>query len=285
MSDTCFYIGTRRRLFEMRAPSVNVPASKVGWSRKIDYLNGGTSVRSSVSAHKQYTMSWNSIPTDEARLILDLADGIYGTGPVYWFDPLINERNMLPQQFASPFQGLYDAIPLNGNGRGTRIATPSNNLDMPSFSIEYTVDPAKKRPETWVPIPPGYTAHIGAYGQNVDGGAVIATPTIGPTQLGTPQTLTLLDVNNDARFNYTVSASAGNNGVLISLGGSGRVILTAMMVQVLKDGVSPKTGGFISGQGHSGCSFIQQPQYTPYSAAIDRVGLVAEFAEVGVWAQ
>jgi hypothetical protein len=284
MSDTCFYIGTRRRLFELRAPSVSLPSSKQGFSRELNFLNGGTSVRRSVSSHKRYTMTWNVLPIDEARILLDLADGIYGTGEIYWFDTLVNNRNMLPQQWASPFQGLYDGLPLNGDGRGTRVATPANNLDMPSFSIEYNVGAGEPK-TTWIPIPPGYTAHVGAYGQNGTGGTVVATPTVGPTALGTPVNLTLLDVTNPARFNQTFAASAGNNGVLLSLGGSGTVTLTAMMVQVLKDGVAPETGGFISGQGHSGCSFVTQPNYTPYSAALDQVGVVAEFVETGMWSQ
>ena len=281
----CFYIGTRRRLFELRAPSVSLPSSKQSWSRELNYLNGGASVRQSVAAHKRYTMTWNVLATDEARILLDLADGVYGTGPIYWHDPLNANRNLLPQQFASPFQGLYDGLPLNGNGRGTRVATPTNSLDMPSFSIEYTLTPGFTPKNTWVPIPPGHTAWVGAYGQDVDGGTVVATPTIGPTQLGTPVTLSLLDVTNPARFTNSFAASAGNNGVLVSLGGTGRVVVTAMMVQVLRDGHTPETGGFISGQGHSGVSFSNQPQYTPYSAAYDRVGVVAEFTETGVWSQ
>jgi hypothetical protein len=55
------------------------------------------------------------------------------------------------------------------------------------------------------------------------------------------------------------------------------------MVQVLETGVTPATGGFISGQGNSGLQFITQPQYVPYSAALDKVGVVAELAEYYGW--
>jgi len=71
----------------------------------------------------------------------------------------------------------------------------------------------------------------------------------------------------------------------LSLAGSGTITLTGIMVQVIKTGVNPGPGMFISGQGNSGCSFVTQPQYTPYSAAFDRVGVVAELAETGGWNQ
>ena len=73
---SCFYMGTRNRMLEVRAPSVNMPSSKQGYFNKVDFLNGGTSVRRSTAAHKNYTMTWNSMDRDEARKILDLADGV-----------------------------------------------------------------------------------------------------------------------------------------------------------------------------------------------------------------
>jgi hypothetical protein len=55
------------------------------------------------------------------------------------------------------------------------------------------------------------------------------------------------------------------------------------MVQVLETGVTPETGGFISGQGNSGLQFTAQPAYTPYSAALDKVGVVVELTEYYGW--
>lgn len=279
-----FYIGTRERMFEMRAPSVGFPSSKQGWSNEINFLNGGASVRRSRAAHKRYEMSWNVLSRDEARIVLDLADGVYGTGNIYWLDPFVSNRNMLPQWWATPSTGVEDGLPLNGGERGTVVATPVNSLGFPVQSIRY--DCAGAGRSVWIPIPEGFTAHIGAYGQDGTGGKVVATPTTGPSTTGTPIDLTLLDVTDDSRFNATVASSGGTNtGVLISLDGTGDVVLSGLMVQVLADGVTPETGGFISGQGHSGCQFVAQPEYTPYSAALDQVGVVAEFVEVGGWAQ
>ena len=278
---SCFYMGTREKMLEVRAPSVNLPSSKQGYFNKVDFLNGGTAIRRSQASHKTYTMTWNSMDTDEARDILDIADGVHGTGPVYVHDPISANRNVLPQWWATPSIGGYDGLPLNDASRGELVTTPSNTLNFPHDSITYTVEAGLTR-RVWVPIPEGYTAHIGAYGANGTGGTVVATPTVSAVTDGTPVTLTLLSVTNDARFNQSF-ASTSYDGVTISLGGEGTVTLSGIMVQVLETGVTPATGGFISGQGNSGLQFVSQPTYTPYSSALNRVGVVAELAEYYGW--
>lgn len=278
---SCFYMGTREKMLEVRAPSVNMPSSKQGYFNKVDFLNGGTSIRRSTAAHKLYTMTWNSVDRDEARKILDLADGVYGTGPIYVHDPIAADRNVLPQWWATPSQGLRDGLALNNATRGEGVTTPANSLDFPAYSVTYTVLSGETR-SVWVPIPDGYTAWVGAYGSDGTGGTVVATPTVDAVNDGTPVTLTLLSVTNDARFNQSF-ASSSYDGVRLSLGGAGTVTLSGIMVQVLETGVTPETGGFISGQGNSGLQFVTQPTYTPYSSALDKVGVVAELAEYYGW--
>jgi len=278
---SCFYIGTRNAMLELRAPSVNVPSSKQGYFNKVDFLNGGSSIRRSTAAHKNYTMTWNLIERDEARTVLDLADGIYGNGPVYIHDPISADRNVLPQWWATPAQGLYDGLPLNNAARGEAVVTPANTLGFPVESVRYVVDAGLTR-RVWIPIPPGHTAHVGAYGFDGTGGTVVATPSVDALASGTPVTLTLLDLTDNSRFNETFD-SLLYDGVELSLGGAGTLTLSGILVQVLETGVTPEAGGFISGQGNSGLQFVSQPTYTPYSAALDKVGVVAEFAEYYGW--
>lgn len=283
MANTMF-IGTREVMLEVKCPNVTMPSSKVGWSSELNYLNGGASVRRSTAASKKYEMTWGSMTRDEARVILDLADRLYGTGDIYWLDPFVADKNMLPQHWASPMQALYDGLPLIGYDRPTAtIGSISNGF--PVQSAEYTISNGDTSRTVWIPIPPGYTAHIGVYGTAGTGGKVIAKPTYNATTYGTAHDMVLMHTSDDSRANYTVSATDGYNGVELSLGGTGTVILTGMMVQVLKDGITPQPGGFISGQGHSGCQFTSQPEYTPYSAAFDMVGMVASFTETGSWEQ
>jgi len=279
---SCFYMGTRQQMLEITAPSVSLPSSKQGYFNKVDFLNGGSAIRRSVAGHKNYTMTWNTLGRDEARVILDIADGIYGPGAVYVHDPMSADRNVLPQWWATPSQGGYDGLPLNNSVRGEITATPSNSLNFPTESIIYTVEAGLTR-EVWIPIPDGHRAHIGAYGSNGSGGTVVATPTINSITDGTPVTLTLMDVtSDDSRFNQTFGA-ASYDGVKLTLGGVGTVTLSGIMVQVLEEGVNPPAGGFISGQGNSGLQFVNQPTYTPYSSALDRVGVVVELAEYYGW--
>lgn len=278
---TCFYMGTREKMLEVRAPSVNMPSSKQGYFNKVDFLNGGTAIRRSTAAHKNYTMTWNSVDRDEARQILDLADGVHGTGPLYVHDPITADRNVLPQWWATPSQGGRDGLPLNDGTRGELVTTPANSLNFPNDSITYTVLSTKTR-KVWVPIPTGYTAWVGAYGTAGTGGTVVATPTVDHVTNGSPVTLSLLDVTDDTRFTNSF-ASSSYDGVELSLGGAGTVTLSGIMVQVLETGVTPATGGFISGQGNSGLQFVSQPAYTPYSSALDKVGVVAELTEYYGW--
>jgi hypothetical protein len=290
MSNTMF-MGTRERMLEVPCPNVTMPSSKQGWANTVNFMNGGTAVRRSTAASKKYEMTWNSLTRDEARTVLDLADRLYGTGEIYWLDPFAADKNVLPQQWASPMQAIYDGLPLisnptSGINRPTATVTPDAN-GFPVQSAQYTCtnDANTKTRTVWVPIPAGYTAHIGVYGSNGTGGIVVATPTIGATSYGTPHTMTLMDVSNTARTNYTVTNDGNYNGVELKLAGSGTIILSGMIVQVLKTGATVTPGGFISGQGNSGCMFEAQPVYTPYSAAFDNVGMTATLVETGAWEQ
>ena len=199
---SCFYMGTREQMLEVRAPSVNMPSSKSGYFNKVDFLNGGTAIRRSRAAHKLYTITWNSMDTDEARKILDVADGVYGTGPVYIHDPVTADRNVLPQWWATPSLGGYDGLPLNDGTRGELVTTPTNSLGFPHDSITYTVLSGETR-RVWVPIPAGHTAWVGVHGADGTGGTVVATPTVDAVNDGTPVTLTMLSVTDDTRFNQS----------------------------------------------------------------------------------
>jgi hypothetical protein len=276
------WFGTRDYAAWIQCPSVEMPSSKEAWNSTGTFLNGGAYGRSSTAAHKRYNMSWGIINRDEARKILDFADRLYGDGPFYWVDPFVAEYNMLPQWFASPSQGITDGIPLNGDVRGTAIGTPDNTNGYPVKSIVYTVNPAVPTVPVWVPIPPGYRAWVGAHGSDGTGGTVQVRPTTGPTSYDTTYTLTLLPVTSTIRVDATFGGGAVT-GIELSLAGSGTITLSGIMVQILPVGVTPEPGGFISGQGHSGCSFVEQPEYVPYSAAFDKASLAAEFIETEGW--
>lgn len=72
-----------------------------------------------------------------------------------------------------------------------------------------------------------------------------------------------------------------NESVSRAIGGV--ITLSGIIVQCLPIGETPELGGFISGQGHSGCQFAGKPTQSAYSAALDKVGVSAKLVETGAW--
>ena len=155
-----------------------------------------------------------------------------------------------------------------------------NNTAVGTYSSGGTATVA--RPQLYIPIPAGYTAWIGAHGSATGTAAVKVTPTVGPATLGTPVNLTLLDVTSDTRVNESFDGDS-YSGVLIELAGVGNLTLAGLIMQVIPTGVDAAIGGFISGQGNSGCHFAEQPKLQNYSSAMDLVGMTARLVEVGAW--
>jgi hypothetical protein len=276
------WFGTRNLMQEIKDPAVNMGASKVGWQTQSNYLNGGAYTRNSVGAHKEYDLSWNLTDRDTVREITDYADGVFGSGLVYWADPFVMDKNMLNMGWSVPSQGASDGVILTGTDtRPTLLDTPGNTLGYPTQSAVYTVGVGDK-PYMWIPVPPGYTAWVGVHGTAGSGGYVAATTTTGPNSTGATTVLSTQSVTDTNRFSYSVD-SPGIDGLYLTLGGTGTVVLSGLMVQVLPTGYTPPTGGFISGQGHSGCRFASQPVLTQYSAVMDKVGLTAKLIEIGSW--
>lgn len=276
------WFGTRDRMKWVECPAVNVSASKTGVFIKTDYLSGGVNVKRSASAYKQYELSWEMRTRSEMRLITDFADQLFGTGAIYWADPFVMDTNMLPQSFGAPFLGGLDGIILSGKTeRPTLVRTDTNNNGYPTQSVIYTVG-TETKPTTWVPVPPGYTAWVGAHGVAGSGGTVRVTPTTAGYVLGTPVDLPLLSVIGTTRVNQSFDSTVCD-GITVALGGSGTLTLSALIVQLLPTGVTPTVGDYISGQGQSGCSFAEQPELNQYSAALDKVGLSVQLVETQQW--
>lgn len=280
------WFGPRGRMAWVAAPDASMPSNPVGWSSKMRFQNGGARVRTSWASAKEYIMSWTMVRRDEVRYVMDCASGMFGTGPFYLADPFAMDKNALPMVWSFPAQSGYDGIILdNSRNRPQLIPTDANSYGYPAESAIFDVnvpDPGTEIYQVYVPIPPGYTAWVGAHGTNGSGGTVVCTPSTGPGLTGPPTTLTLLPVTTSERFNHSVDSTVAD-GILLHLGGAGTITLSGMMVQVLKTGHTPEVGGFISGQGHSGLSFDKQPEYVPYNAALDRVGVVAELTETESW--
>jgi len=276
------WFGTRAYMQTVRDPDVSPDYEVVGWGETTQYLNGGLGVSASATAHREYTISWSSLTRDQVRQITDYADGVYGTGLIYWLDPVAMDKNVLPQSWATPALGGRDAVPLAGNVRPPVFSQSDQSQGYPTESAEYTMSGATVVRPLFIPVPSGYTAWFGVHGSSATN-FVKVTPYTGASA-GTPVYPAILGVNTTTRVNTSVSSVTGiqlslNNGVT----GSG--ILTGMIVQILPTGATPATGGFISGQGHSGCRFIGRPTVVPETVAsgLEVLSVTAKLGEVGAW--
>lgn len=279
------WFGTRAHMQWVVAPQINMEAGRRGYAATAGYINGGAFVRRSATAAKGYNLSWTLKKRDEIRAITDYADGVYGPGAIFFLDPFAMDRNVLPQYLAVPALGAIDAPLLIGeydDDRPTIGATTPNNLGYPVNSAVFNLDANSVANPVWVPCPPGYSLWVGVHGGTTGTAGVRITPTLSSGGTGTVVTPTLLSATNTQRVNTQVNGD-NYNGALISLGGVGTLTLHGLIAQVLPNGVTPDTGGFVSGQGHSGCSFVEEPTLTNYSAALDRVGLSVNLVETEGW--
>lgn len=282
------YFGTRNheRFVPMFIPGADY--SRVGYSSKSQYLNGGARLRRSKATHREYVMTWPASSTrDELRPIIDFFDGVYddndGTNLIYFIDPVAADKNVAPQIWGSPALGAGDGMPLISSVRPTLSATPANTLGYPARSATYTLTGSETAETLYIPIPTGFTAWVGAHGSATGSGGVQVTPFNGPAA-GTPVTLTLLAETNATRVNASF-ASTAYSGIELQLKLAGSVTLSGIIVQILPTGTTPETGGFISGQGHSGCDFESAPQVTPYqiTGRSEAVGMTMKLTEIGSW--
>lgn len=280
------WIGTRGHMKWVRYPQVDgTTFGKGGFSSTLEYKNGGARINSSRSAYKQYQFGWLGT-RDEMRFILDLADGLYDnsdqTELVYFVDSQAADKNLLPAMWAAPAVAASDGLTLFP-GQPTMLSqTPANNLDYPARSATFTTNVASS--SCFIPVPPGCTAWVGAHGSATGSAGVLVTQTNGLTT-GAQAQLTMLDVTDATRVNASFDASVCD-GIIISYtnGGAGStdtVTISGMIVQILPNGVTPEGGGFISGQGHSGCQFSGKPSITPYG--FDQIGVSAKLIETGAW--
>jgi hypothetical protein len=284
------WIGPRGNALWVPAPSVsNIDFSPSGYSNQVNYLNGGAGVRSSWASHREYVMQWTLKSRDSLRPLQDMAAGMYGTGLIFWSNPMAMDRNVLPECWAWPAQAALDApILVNGSTgvRPTSSATPANTLGYPATSISYPVSGTSQT--LHVPIPPGYVAWLGWHGTSNGNGGLIVTPVYSASSVGPATYPAILPVTSTTRCNTSYS-SASMVGIDISFGVGAvagpatSVIYSGIMVQILPIGATPTLGGFISGQGDSGCVFATKPKNTPYNQPLDQVGAAAKLVEVGSW--
>lgn len=280
--DKLMYFGNRNYMQWVKCPEAGATYDSQGSSQSAGYLNGGAFRRNSLSAAKRFNMSWALTSRDNIRSITDYAEGVYGPGAIYWGDPFTMDKNMLTQSFATPSLGGYDGVILDGTDeRPELVPTSANTLGYPVESAQYLTGQASAPLKHWIPVPAGHTAWIGAHGDPTSTGGLRVQPTARDAEVGAATIIPVTSVESTQRVTHSFLGTE-QGGIEVSLA-EGSTTLAGVIVQVLKNGVQPETGGFISGQGQSGCDWDELPSKNAYSAAMDLVGVSASFIETEQW--
>lgn len=276
------WFGTKEYAQWIADPAVNMEAGKTGYSGVANFLNGGAWVRRSKAAARKFSFSWTTKKRDRVQAILDYADGVYGPGPFYYCNPFAMNRNMLPAYFAAPYMNGYDGPALVDGNRPTLTSTGPVTNGYPLESAIYNVNTGSSVPSVFIPIPPGHRAHVGVHGANLSGNTQVVVREHSGSSVGSNIGMTWL-AKTAAPTNWI--SSSGRTGITVALNATtnGSMRIDGMVVQVLPEGAVSPVGGFVSGWGTSGLSFVDQPVVSEYSAALDMVGVSAEMIETEAW--
>lgn len=283
------WFGTKAHMQWITAPAVNVGAGKSGWQGAANFMNGGAWTRRSKASAKNFNFTWNMKHRDDIQPIIDYVDGMYGPGYMYYCNPFAMDKNVLPAWLAAPYINAYDGPWYFSGARPALFNTGVSTRGFPLEAANYTLNTnvGKLFPKVFIPIPPGHTLHLAAFGQklNAGTGGVQVIPEVSAAASGTPVLLTLLNpATSTSMFSNSFSGDDFIGVSITMIPGTGtKLLLNGLMAQVLPNGRVAKEERFISGQGQSGMHFTEQPSVTEYSAALDRVGATVNLVETEAW--
>lgn len=283
------YFGTADKQVWIKAPSSGMRANNIGWSTESQLLDGRTFVKRSGASHRQYESTWtgslNSSEETSLQHILNFADGLYGDGPFYYLDPFTVNQNVLPQNWAAPMLAQNDWARLTDEIQPTfTAASVANNYPM-KYATYATADDFVSERKLTVIIPSGYKLHFGWHGPATGSttgirivpylrSSGLASTAINPAKITAGGTL---------RTNTNISGTTYSRvEIFLATDDASTVNITAMIAQVLPEGSSVASGGFIAGKGTSALQFVQKPTVELYSSAINngQIGMSATWVEV-----
>ena len=297
------YFGNAENQTWIKAPKTGMKASSQAWFNQGTLLSGRAYVKRSQASHRKFDMSWigslNDSDTERSlHTIKDFADGLYGEGPFFWNDPYAMKSNMFSPAWAAPAISIdsdWSAIcPDDAGVTKEKVLTSSisslvgpNTQDYPLYTAKYTApgSPTLESDKFTFYIPQGFTLWLGLHGHHGTTGKAFAKPYSRAGVAGTPVELTPLGVNSSTRVSTSFSGSvAGKVEFYLAKVASGPCTfhVSGLIAQLLPNGSTPETGGFISGRGNTGVTFASPIDIEYYSSAVNsgQVGMAATFIEV-----
>lgn len=283
------YFGTADKQSWIKAPLSGMKASQTGWASESKLLNGRSFVKSSYGSTRRFEASWNGSynASDEASLqhIINYASGLYGQGPFYFVDPFAANQNVMPPHWAAPMLAELDSPELTEDIIPTFTKAVINNSFPLKYATYVTTDNFVSEQKITLIIPTGYKLYFGWHGPSAGSATGVrvvpylrstgaADTALNPNKItagGTTRTNTIISGTTYSRveiFLATTTASTVN--------------VTAMIAQILKDGLTPAAGGFVAGKGTTGLMFVDKPQIEYYSSVLNQgqIGMSTTWVEV-----
>lgn len=232
------------------------------------------------------------------NLLLYLGGGTTaGNGDVWWDDFLLVEGTYTGDYFDGATTANAESTYAWTGTANASTSTKSNRVpaNTPAKAATYSVTttantiPAGGNSKFVIPVPPGYTLHLGASGSSTGTAVVQALPKASNGFAGTPTNLVLLNPNGATRMNTTFVGTSDCATVTVYItrtsSATSTITLNSVMAQLYKTGTTPTLpADHVAGEGHSGLAFADDAIVEEY-VYIDppRKALNTTLIEVGAW--
>jgi hypothetical protein len=289
------YFGNTNFQTSIDAPVTGLKATSSGYSSVTNLLNGRNFVRRSYGSARTFSASWlgslNSTDlTVSLQTIKDFADGLYGSGNVYWVDPYAATSNIMPPHWAAPMLNETDWPSLSATVTPTFVAnTYTNNYPIKRAVYSLGAGHADTKKLTLI-IPSTHTLNFGwhATAASVTASSAAGIRIVPYNLTGVAQTAvnpTSILAGDTQRTNQTFDGSTTSRVEIFLANGAASTSvanIVAMIAQILPTGTSVATGGFISGRGTTALQFGSPVEIEYYSANVNngQAGLSTTLVEV-----
>lgn len=258
--------GPSSKLQYIECPQAGVENTKTNTFSSGQYQRGGYYQSRSFDGARSYGMAWYGSADHEHDIdeVLAYRDGIYGTGFLYFIDPMIAEDNLFRVNYSNPEvigRGYFNW----GHGDPSFSLTPANSNNCPAFTATWSLGTVEEDEVTGKPftiiIPPDMTLWIGWRGSAEDDGVLVAegvgrgltdvTP-LTPIDPTDPDVLAdSFDGSDYEAVRVYMTVSAENPDASVSV--------TSLVARLYPTGLTPPlTGSHTLGKGFSGMIFSDE---------------------------
>lgn len=275
------WFGTQDYSLWVPTPLSGADVSPKAWGDNGTLLNGSGYALNSFNSHKEYNFSWRQSSSREvAQRMKSFFDGSYGRGKIYFIDPLTMDMNVLPARWADPsitcdFEGPrlvpgVDPTSVANSGFetfGLPVRAAQFNL-AGATPVSSTAPVLNDSNSVYIPIPDGYTLHLGAnYSSTSSLAGVYYTP-ISQGGVATSTSYRLIPLDNATNvLSNSYSKQPGIIGVRVWIGKTSSTTATVtvggMSAVLYPTGVNllDREPRWYGGQGNAGVRFAGPPTY------------------------